>query len=273
MPLRIPARISWAVVLGLLANFAAQGQTRTDSGLAQLSIEELLNVQVLSATKVKAMSTRRSPGVVRVFTRQDIERYGFVTLRDVLATVPGAQIQEYRIGHQAVWMRGIKERYNNKILWLIDGVPIRDSYYGHTNIDEVLPLHMVERIEILNGPGGVLYGSNAFSGVVSITTKREGRSMRFNSGSFQTVGGAVEFSAPGIYVATDQQIIGVTPGEGSRDGHLFTARPDAFAVSEKRPGQPGERGVPARIFHTNTQIATPAIEIKCTGLKDGLAPA
>lgn len=104
-----------AVAFSLLSGVASS-QVRPDP-LAQLSIEELLNVPVLSATKAKAMSTRRTPGVVRVFTRQDIERYGFTTLRDVLATVPGAQIQEYRIGHQAVWMRGIKQRYNNKILW------------------------------------------------------------------------------------------------------------------------------------------------------------
>lgn len=85
----------------------------------------------------------------------------------------------------------------------------------------MLPLYVVERIEILNGPGGVLYGTNAFAGVVSITTKREGRSMRFNSGSFRTVGGGVEASAPGVYVATDQQMSGGFSPALNSDGKAY----------------------------------------------------
>ena len=164
-------RISACLALALTASIA---QAQTGTPLAGMSIEELLNLRVTATTKMDAMSIRRAPGVVRVFTREDIERFGFVTLRDVLANVPGVQIQEYRAGHQAVWFRGIKQRYNNKILWIIDGVPLRDSFYGHQAVDEGVPLGMVERIEIITGPGSVLYGTNAFAGVVSITTRSAG---------------------------------------------------------------------------------------------------
>ena len=96
--------------------------------------------------------------------------------KDVLRNVPGMQINEYRAGHQTIWTRGVQNRYNNKTLMLIDGVPMRDNYYGNFNIDEVLPLKHIERIEIINGPGSVLYGANAFAAVINITTKNKGRS-------------------------------------------------------------------------------------------------
>ena len=59
----------------------------------------------------------------------------------------------------------------------IDGVPMRDSYYGNFNIDEILPINQIERIEIINGPCSVLYGANAFASVINISTKTKGRSV------------------------------------------------------------------------------------------------
>ena len=185
-----------------LSASGAHAQT-TGKRVADLTLEELMDVRVISTTKMGSMPIDKAPGVVRVFTRADIERFGFVTLRDVLANVPGVQIQEFRGGHQAVWFRGIKQRYNNKVLWLVDGVPHRDSYYGHQSIDEVLPLDMVERIEIITGPGSVLYGANAFAGVVSITTKssrsRGTRNVRAAYGTYDTGAVSAEGAAGPAY--------------------------------------------------------------------------
>jgi len=191
------------LALTLAGASGAFGQASGNGDLAKLSLEQLLNAEVISATKSKGFSLRRTPGIVRVFTRADIERYGFRTLKDVLFNVPGLQIQEYRAGHQSVFSRGIRSRYNNKILWLIDGIPLRDGYYGHNNIDEAFPLRMVERIEIINGPGGVLHGANAFTGVVSITTKKVGRSLGFTAGSLDQLGGSAEFGQSGVYAYAD----------------------------------------------------------------------
>ena len=106
-----------------------------DAGkMASMPLEELLQVRTTSTTRSGTFTARRSPGVVRVFTRADIDRFGFRTIGDILMNIPGMQIQEYRGGHQSVSVRGIPSRYNNKILLLIDGVPIRDSYYGHTSV-------------------------------------------------------------------------------------------------------------------------------------------
>lgn len=194
----------------LLIAIPSYGEPPETRDISEMSIDELINLEVTAATKTKGMSVRRAPSVIRVSTREDIAAYGFQTLRDVLANVPGFQIQEYRAGHQAAWVRGIKSRYNNKVLWLIDGVPIRDSYYGHNGIDEILPLNMVERIEVINGPGSVLYGANAFSGVVSITTRKPNRSpetelaTRASYGTHTTVQGAVELNRGNFYAYGQQ---------------------------------------------------------------------
>lgn len=190
---------SLCVALGALD---AHAQT-TGIDIADLTLEQLMELRVISTTKMGSMSIDKAPGVVRVFTRADIERFGFVTLRDVLANVPGVQIQEFRTGHQAVWFRGIQQRYNNKVLWLVDGVPLRDGYYGHQAVDEALPLDMVERIEIITGPGSVLYGANAFAGVVSITTKtsrtRDTRNVRAAYGTYDTGSLGGEAAAGPVY--------------------------------------------------------------------------
>jgi outer membrane receptor protein involved in Fe transport len=198
--------ISAFLCVALSASGAHAQTTGTD--LAGLTLEQLMDMRVISTTKMGSMPIDKAPGVIRVFTRADIERFGFVTLRDVLANVPGVQIQEFRGGHQAVWFRGIKERYNNKVLWLVDGVPIRDSYYGHQSIDEVLPLDMVERVEIITGPGSVLYGTNAFAGVVSITTKssrsRGVRNVRAAYGNYETGTVSAEGAAGPAYGLVNQ---------------------------------------------------------------------
>ena len=149
---------------------AAAAQPPAPADLIALSLEDLLNVTVTSTTK-SSLEIRQAPGVVRVFTRTDIVRLGFRTLHDVLRQIPGIQVIEYRTGHQTIWVRGVQSRYNNKVLLLIDGVPMHDSFYGHFDIDESQPLDDAERIEVISGPGSVLYGTNAFAGVISITTR------------------------------------------------------------------------------------------------------
>jgi len=110
-------------------------------------------------------------------------------------------IQENQAGHQNVWIRGVQQEFNKKILLLIDGVPMRDLYTGNFNIDEMIPLENVEKIEVLNGPGSVLYGTNAFAGTISITTKSKGRSVQVAYGSFNRIETYGEYNVGGLYVS------------------------------------------------------------------------
>ncbi len=179
-------------------------QTKEDAAevdnLLDLSLEDLMNIRVESATK-NSVSIQKAPSVVRVFTKNDFQTHGFNTLQDVLNAVPGIQVQEYRAGHQLPWIRGVQARYNNKILLLIDGEPMRDSYYGNFNIDEMIPLEKIEKIEVLNGPGSVLYGANSFAGVINISTKSEGSSARVAYGSFNTTEVFADYGKNGLYVS------------------------------------------------------------------------
>jgi outer membrane receptor for ferrienterochelin and colicin len=192
-----------AGLVTVLCWFTSFAQTDT-TNLIDLSLEDLLKVTVESATK-NSVDQKLAPSVIRVFTKEDFQRFGYTTIQDILMTVPGMQIQEYRAGHQLVWVRGVQARYNNKVLLLIDGVPMRDTYYGNFNIDQMFPLESIEKIEILNGPGSVLYGTNSFAGVINITTRSKGRNIRTNYGTFNTQGISGDADIKGLYANFNYQ--------------------------------------------------------------------
>lgn len=160
----------------------------SNKDILDLTLEQLMTVEVESSTK-SSITIQKAPSSIKIFKNNDFEKYGFYTLKDILSTIPGMQVQEYRAGHQLIWTRGVQQRYNNKVLLLIDGVPMRDGYYGNFTIDESLPLENIEQIEIISGPGSVLYGTNSFSSVISITTKTEGKSVSAKYGSFNSLSG------------------------------------------------------------------------------------
>ena len=194
-------RISYLFIVLLALSVKVNGQD-FDQDLFELSLEELMQIEVKSATK-SSLSIQKAPSSIKVFTQNDFEKYGFYTLQDVLNTIPGIQVQEYRAGHQNIWIRGVQQRYNNKVLLLIDGVPMRDGYYGNFNIDESFPLENIEQIEVINGPGSVLYGTNSFAGVVSITTKSQGKSVSAKYGSFNNFSASGEFDFNNIYASAN----------------------------------------------------------------------
>jgi len=99
----------------LLCPHSMANGTTNKHPLFNLSIQELLEVKVTSTSK-QAQPIQKAPGVVRVFTRRDIENFGYLTLRDILANIPGVQLEESRNGHTLIYMRGVQSRYNSKIL-------------------------------------------------------------------------------------------------------------------------------------------------------------
>lgn len=205
--------------LAVLLSFNAVGQDDAGNDIFDMDLEDLMNMEVESATK-SSISIQKAPSVVRVFTKEDIQIYGFLTIKDILDQIPGTQIQEYRAGHQLTWFRGVQARYNNKVLLLIDGVPMRDSYYGNFLIDDAVPIETIEKVEILNGPGSVLYGANGFAGVISITTKSEGNSIKAEAGSYNQFGVNGEIDSKGLYANVDfHQTDGFDPALNS-DGNV-----------------------------------------------------
>jgi len=164
--------IGIALAIGhLCPAIAAAGQL---ADLTTLSLEQLLNVEVTSASKV-AQKISDSPASVTVIQRQDIRDLGYRTLADVLASVRGFDITSDRIYHYA-GVRGFSPPgdFNARLLVMIDGYRINDAVYDQAFIGTDLPidLDLVERIEIVRGPGASIYGGNALFGVVNLITRK-----------------------------------------------------------------------------------------------------
>ncbi|MEW6515759.1 MAG: TonB-dependent receptor [candidate division FCPU426 bacterium] len=138
----------------------------------EASLADLIYMGVSVASK-KVESIHDAPGVVSVITSRDIASLPAETLYDILKTIPGVTITESFFGYTDISFRGIKEtHYNNRTLLLLNGTPIRDVTVG-THWLEAIPADVIDKIEIIRGPGSVLYGTGAFAGVISVITKKE----------------------------------------------------------------------------------------------------
>lgn len=142
--------------------------------LLELDIQDLLNIEISVVSK-RSEKIKDAPGIVNVVTAKDIETYGAKTLFEVLGRLPSV----YANGNASnfdntIAFRGQSEATDNHMLLLLNGRPMREGYTGGLNapIYRNFPLDMIEHIEVIRGPGSVLYGTNAFSGVINIVTKK-----------------------------------------------------------------------------------------------------
>jgi len=156
--------------------------------MLDLSIEELADLPVISATKTERKRSE-TPATVRVVTAKEIKERGYLTLEEALADLPGIQFRNIQGFNSYVFMRGIPNQ-NNLILLMIDGIQVNElnsgGFYGGGQYN----LSIVERIEVVYGPASALYGTNAVSGVINIITKKpkDMRGLRVSSlvGTFKT---------------------------------------------------------------------------------------
>jgi outer membrane receptor for ferrienterochelin and colicins len=143
------------------------------SNLADLDITNLINIPVFSASKFEQKPSE-APSSTTVITSEEIKRYGYRTLGDILKSVPGFYVS-YDRNYQFLGARGVNlGDYNSRILLLVDGHRINNDLTDGAYIDTafVLDVDLIDRIEIVRGPGSVLYGDNAFFGVINVITRR-----------------------------------------------------------------------------------------------------
>lgn len=142
-----------------------------EADFSEMSLSELMDVDVFSAATRLPVEYAKAPGTVYKFDRNDFSRFGIRRLDELLQYVPGLQINQYRKRHRSIWSRGVVERYNDKIVLVVDGIQRRHLYYGHFSLGDEYPIENIKNVEIIVGPASSLYGANAFSGLISITTR------------------------------------------------------------------------------------------------------
>jgi outer membrane receptor for ferrienterochelin and colicins len=168
------------LLLCLLVPIAYSARSQENAAIDStfdLSLEQLMNMKVITASKV-AEKVSDAPGIISTISSREIEQFGGTSLIDILDRVTGVVTMGFNTNPQnAISFRGdLSGESNNHTLVLINGRPNRESIYGGIDFSIWLgiPLTAIERIEIIRGPGSVLYGSNAFSGVVNIILKKGG---------------------------------------------------------------------------------------------------
>jgi outer membrane receptor for ferrienterochelin and colicins len=194
----------------------AQNDTTTVKSLLNLSLEELMNIKVVTASGF-LQPTAEAPSTIQVVTAEQIKDRGYEQLEDVLRDVPG--IDMIHINGYAptlIYFRGMYGAENLRALLMIDGM-VENNILGSNDIaGPAYSLHNVKRIEIIWGPASALYGSNAFGGVINIITKKgkdiEGLYAEKGFGTFNTTTEKIsiglrrskfEFSASGSLYSTD----------------------------------------------------------------------
>ncbi len=139
--------------------------------LKQLSLEDLANIEVSTVSK-KMQPRSEAAAAIFVITADDIRRTGVNTIADALMLAPGMQVGQISTDTWAVSSRGFNGQFTNKLLVQIDGRSVYSPLFSGVFWDTVdVPLVDIDRIEIVRGPGGTLWGANAVNGVINIITK------------------------------------------------------------------------------------------------------
>ncbi len=154
------------------------------------SVDELLKLLVNTASKTNER-LNDAPGVVSVITARELELFGAQTLEDALQYVVSVNLGTNFLYPGIVSLRGEQSSgvTNNHILFLLNGRPLRETLIGgiYTEILAGFPLSSIDRIEIVRGPGSILYGTGAFTGTINIITKKSfNSSISARVGSFGT---------------------------------------------------------------------------------------
>jgi iron complex outermembrane receptor protein len=162
-----------AVMIAMAMPYAEAEQV----DLTELSLEQLLEVKVTSASKYEQRASD-APSAVQVITREEIERHGWHTLSEALLTLPGFYISNDQ-AYDYLGARGflIPGDYNTRFLLLVDGERNNDNIYQQAlpGSEGWVDMSVIERIEYIPGPGSAIYGSNAMFGVINIITRSAGK--------------------------------------------------------------------------------------------------
>jgi iron complex outermembrane receptor protein len=178
---KLPITLRWrSVAAGLALGWIAAvvlapGHARADQsqeGLANQSLESLMSMQVTSVSKTE-QTLSQTAAAVFVITQEDIAQSGATNIPDLLRMVPGMDVAQIDANTWAINARGFNARFANELQVLVDGRSVYTDSFGGVFWDQLdLPLEDIERIEVIRGPGGSVWGGNSVNGVINIITKK-----------------------------------------------------------------------------------------------------
>ena len=160
-----------ALLAGPAAGRATVVQVADARQLADLTLEQLANIEVTSVSG-RAESLQQAAASVYVITSQEIRRSAATSLPEALRLAPNLQVAQTSAGQWAISARGFQDSISNKLLVLVDGRTLYSVLFAGVFWDaNDVVLEDVDRIEVISGPGGTLWGANAVNGVINIVTR------------------------------------------------------------------------------------------------------
>ena len=155
------------ILLSLIFFSSAQADY-TRGSIYNMSLKELMDVTVtIASTESERISN--TPAIVSTYNMKNLRLLGARSLADALSFIPGVVVNEGTFGISTIMIRGAEESANTQMLLLLDGTPYwSPSHNSFSTL--IVPVEAIEKIEVIRGPGAVIYGSNAISGVINIIT-------------------------------------------------------------------------------------------------------
>jgi len=159
------------LVQGSFADQGSPNDQKSSENLAQLSLGQLGDVEVTTASK-QPQQVQKTSAAVFVITQEDIRRSGATCIPEALRLAPGVQVPRIDGDHWSISIRGFAGQFAKSLLVLIDGRSVYTPLYAgvYWDVQNVM-MEDVERIEVIRGPGGTIWGANAVNGVINISTK------------------------------------------------------------------------------------------------------
>jgi iron complex outermembrane receptor protein len=213
------------------------GQNPSDN-LKQLSLEQLGDLEVTSVSKAP-QQLQKTPAAIFVITQEDIRRSGATSIPEALRLAPGVQVGRIDANHWSISVRGFAGQFSKSLLVLVDGRSIYTPLFEGVYWDlPYVMLEDVDRIEVIRGPGGTIWGANAVNGVINIITKdaasTHGSLATLGTGTVDQGTGAFRYGASTAN-GFDYRVYG-TGGIRGQEAH-----PDGDGFDHGRMGQMGFR--------------------------------
>lgn len=222
------AMISLAVLTIGAAWPAGAGQLIPPRDLSKMSIEDLMRVEVVSTASKFPQTTTEAPASITIITADAIRRFGYRSLSDALRSVRGFYTT-YDRNYAYVGVRGFARPgdYSTRVLLLVDGHRLNDSIYDQAPMGTDFPVDvaLIERIEVIRGPGSSLYGTNALLAVINVVTNtgggRKGTRIGASGGTLETA--ALSGSFGRVFANGREALISATGYRSAGQQRLYFA--------------------------------------------------